>query len=113
MTGSPSRANPFVGPRPLEPGEPIYGRMRETGELYFRLNAERIVLLHSPSGAGKSSLVQAGLLPRLERSFDVWGPTRVNAEPAVAGTNRYLLSALQGFEEGVPENLRRPAELLA
>jgi guanylate kinase len=29
------------------------------------LIAERIELLHSPSGAGKSSLVQAGLLPRL------------------------------------------------
>lgn len=113
MTGSPPEANPFVGPRPIEPGEPIYGRERETDELYFRLSAERIVLLHSPSGAGKSSLVQAGLLPRLKRSFDVWGPTRVNAEPAAAGANRYLLSALRGFEEGVPESLRRPGEVLA
>ena len=105
--------NPFVGPRPFEPGERLYGREREISELQFRLNAERIVLLHSPSGAGKSSLVQAGLLPLLARSFDVWGPTRVNAEPAIAGINRYTLSVIQGFEEKVPEGLRRPVEVLA
>jgi WD40 repeat protein len=118
MIGSPSveaRAgpNPFVGPRPFELGERLHGREREISELHLRLNAERIVLLHSPSGAGKSSLVQAGLLPLLARSFDVWGPTRVNAEPAVPGTNRYVLSAVQGFEEGVPRPLRRPLEVLA
>jgi len=105
--------NPFVGPRPFELGERLYGREREISELHFRLNAERIVLLHSPSGAGKSSLMQAGLLPLLARSFDVWGPTRVNAEPALSGINRYTLSAVQGFEEEVPENLRRPPEVLA
>ncbi|HYU34516.1 MAG TPA: hypothetical protein VEW48_20385, partial [Thermoanaerobaculia bacterium] len=122
MIGSPSvevrsGPNPFVGPRPFELGERLYGREREISELHFRLSAERIVLLHSPSGAGKSSLVQAGLLPLLARSFDVWGPTRVNAEPALSGTNpganRYVLSAVQGFEEGVPKSFRRPLEVLA
>jgi WD40 repeat protein len=43
----------------------IYGRDRELRELYNLLIAERITLLHSPSGAGKSSLIQAGLIPRL------------------------------------------------
>ena len=35
----------------------------EVRGLYERLQARRIVVLHSPSGAGKSSLVQAGLIP--------------------------------------------------
>ncbi len=39
------------------------------------------MLFHAPSGAGKSSLIQAGLLPELRASFDVCGPTRVNQEP--------------------------------
>ncbi len=107
--------NPYVGPRPFEPGEKLYGREREIAELIDRLSSERIILLHSPSGAGKSSLIQAGLLPRLEGAFDVWGPTRVNLEPppAAGEVNRYAASANQGFEEGVPERIRRPAEVLA
>ena len=115
MSGSSTepRRNPYVGPRPFERGEKLYGRDREIDELEDFLIAERVVLLHSPSGAGKSSLVQAGLLLRLAASFDVWGPTRVNQEPPDSGANRYLLSALQGFEEGIPKHLRRPSEVLA
>ncbi len=118
MTGSAdgSLPNPYVGPRPFEPGERLYGRDREISELDHFLAAERIVLLHSPSGAGKSSLLQAGMMPRLRECYDVWGPVRVGLEPppALAGrVNRYALSALAGFEEGVPERLRRPLETLA
>ena len=51
--------NPFPGPRPFERGERIYGRDKEIRELRFLLQAERIVLFHAPSGAGKSSLIQA------------------------------------------------------
>ncbi len=77
MSGS-SAANPFVGPRPIERGQPIFGRDAEIDGLYYLLSAERIVLFHSPSGAGKSSLLQAGLLPRLAEQFDVWTPARVS-----------------------------------
>ena len=105
--------NPYVGPRPFEPGEVLYGREKDVTELYYLWNAERIVVLCSPSGAGKSSLIHAGLLPRTRGDLDAWGPTRVNLEPAVPGVNRYVLSALQGLEEGVPESMRRPVEELA
>jgi WD40 repeat protein len=110
--------NPYVGPRPLELDEPLWGRDAEIAALYDLLCAERIVLLHSPSGAGKSSLVQAGLIPRLRGGFDVWRPTRVNQEPGTAAPsrwllNRYVQSAILGFEEGIPRELRRPAARLA
>ncbi|MES1243964.1 MAG: hypothetical protein ABUT39_20340 [Acidobacteriota bacterium] len=110
--------NPYVGPRPFELGERLWGRDEETAAIYYLLSAERIVLLHSPSGAGKSSLVQAGLIPRLRERFDVWRPTRVNQEPGVdAATgrplNRYVHSAILGFEEGIPGDLRRPEAELA
>ena len=55
------RPNPYPGPRPFKRGETLYGRERETAELLDLLIAERIVLLSSPSGAGKTSLVQAAL----------------------------------------------------
>jgi hypothetical protein len=113
-----SERNPFVGPRPIQRGERLYGREREIDELYNRVQARRIVVLHSPSGAGKSSLVMAGLLPRLEDGkFDVWRAIRVNLDPTgiegiPPGTNRYLLSALVSLEDELPAERRRsPVEL--
>ncbi|MCA9711104.1 MAG: hypothetical protein KDK70_35005, partial [Myxococcales bacterium] len=116
-----SERNPFVGPRPIQPGEPLHGRDREVRELYDRLQARRIVVLHSPSGAGKSSLVQAGLSPRLlAGGYDVWKTIRVNLDPAglegegvPKGTNRYLLSAMLSLEEELPEGKRRSVAELA
>jgi WD40 repeat protein len=111
--------NPFVGPCPIKKGQPLFGRDTELRELYNLLRARRIVVLHSPSGAGKSSLVQAGLVPRLEKEgFDVWKPIRVNLDPSGLnglpdGTNRYLLSAMMSLEEGLEPAQRRSAATLA
>lgn len=113
-----SERNPYVGPRSLLPGEPLHGRAAEVRDLFNLLQARRIVLLHSPSGAGKSSLIHAGLGPRLRAaSFDMWRPIRVNLDVAALpgvppGTNRYLLSAMLSLEEELPVDRRRtPAEL--
>ncbi len=100
--------NPYVGPRAYEAHETLYGRDREIRQLAALLVAERIVLLHSPSGAGKTSLLQAGLMPRMSaEDFYVLPVVRVNLEapPGLNGTapNRYLLSTLLSLEEAVPE----------
>jgi len=92
--------NPFVGPRPLSKSNPIFGRGREIAELRHLITAERLVLLYSPSGAGKSSVVNAGLIPELNDRFDVWEPTRVNTEPPPGlTTNRYVRSAIHGWKK--------------
>lgn len=108
MTGRP---NPYVGPRAIGAGEPLYGRDQERAALLDLLIAERVVLLHAPSGAGKSSLLQAGLVPDLiAEGFAVRPVIRVGMEPpadAPPGVNRYVLSALVSLEEGK----RMPAEL--
>src|SRR6266480_790503 len=79
---SSTRSNPYVGPRSFRAGETLYGRDREARRLLDVLIAERIVLLHSPSGAGKTSLIQAALLPRLqEQEFTVLPVMRVSLEP--------------------------------
>lgn len=109
-----SRPNPFVGPRPFQQGEKIYGRERETRALLNLLVAERIVLFHSPSGAGKTSLVQAGLLPLLAtRPYRVLPVIRINLLPeadvaqAVRSNgkeiNRYVYSAINSLEQQMPE----------
>lgn len=110
--------NPFVGPRPIQQGEPLYGRDVELRELYNQLQARRIVVLHSPSGAGKSSLVHAGLIPRLKTAgYDVWKPIRVNLDPIDLGvsapTNRYALSAMVSLEDELPADRRQGPAALA
>ncbi len=118
MTGpnEESGNNPFVGPESLGAEQTIFGRSQEIDDLYYLLSSERIVLLHSPSGAGKSSLIRAknGLISRLGERFDVRGPTRVSSEPPVGWVgNRYVRSANLGFEEGLPKERQRPAEGIA
>ena len=113
-----SRNNPYVGPRPYREGEPIYGRERETSELLDILIAERIVLLYSASGAGKSSLLNAAILPKMaEQGFQVYPVIRLNLEPPNDMTlgddfNRYIYSAIQSIEEGLPEEQRFTTEEL-
>jgi WD40 repeat protein len=119
MKGSNPKPNPYVGPRAFKTGEKLYGRNREAREIQDLLISERIVMLHSPSGAGKSSLVQAGLIPQLiENGFLVYPVVRVNQEPPldlVNGEkfNRYVFSALLSLEEVLPEERRTPVEKLA
>jgi Tol biopolymer transport system component len=111
--------NPYVGPRAFNKGERIFGRDREVRQLFQMLAARRIILLHSPSGAGKTSLVQAGLIPRLEENgFQVLPPARLNQEPPDAlhadnGFNRYVFSLLLSLEETLEDELKTPSEKLA
>ena len=56
-------------PAPFEQHEwPIFfGRERMTDEIVDRLLGHRLLVVHGDSGCGKSSLVRAGVLPRLEQ----------------------------------------------
>jgi Novel STAND NTPase 1 len=106
----PRPPNPYPGPRSFRYGERIYGRDREIDQLADVLIAERIVLFYSPSGAGKTSLLEAGLRPRLEqRDFKVLPAVRVGyaAPLSLKGAtvpNRYLLSTLLSLEEDRPSD---------
>ena len=111
--------DPYVGPVAFGSGDPLYGRDRERDELLDLLIAERIVLLYSPSGAGKSSLIEAALVPALrEANFEVLPTIRVtHTLPPESGmptpANRYVMSVLLSLEEGVPREKQRPVETLA
>ena len=111
------RPNPYVGPRAFQRGETLYGRDHEVRELVHLLIAERIVLLYSPSGAGKTSLIQAALVPELERQdFHVLPTMRVGLEPpqrAARPANRYVFSLLLSLEETVAPDEQTPLDELA
>src|SRR5712691_6659611 len=71
---------PYPGPRPFSISESEFfcGREGEKADLRDLLLTYRAVLLYAQSGAGKSSLVSAGLLARLDRSQ--WVSGRVAGE---------------------------------
>ena len=72
---------PYVGPRPFGRNEKdlFFGRDRETRDLCSLVVAHPIVLLYAASGAGKSSLLNAGLIPLLEaRGYEVLPSARVS-----------------------------------
>jgi tetratricopeptide (TPR) repeat protein len=64
---------PYVGPRPFDSADAklFHGRDRETHELRSLLLSHRSVLLYGESGTGKTSLLAAGLLPRLATESDI------------------------------------------
>jgi hypothetical protein len=124
--GEAKRKNPYVGPRAFRSGEDLPGRDFEIRELTDLLIAERITLLHAPSGAGKTSLIQAGVVPLLERGSPSWGkvpflpsrPIRVKtpARPGLTVRNRYVhsvaLDLLPGRDEAELAGLQLP-EIIA
>lgn len=69
MTGAVD--NPFPGLRPfrVEERELFFGREGQSEAILRRLRDNRLLVLVGPSGSGKSSLINAGLLPHLRGGF--------------------------------------------
>ncbi|MBN2394416.1 MAG: hypothetical protein JXR84_27020 [Anaerolineae bacterium] len=75
--------NPYVGPRPYERKDKdnFFGRKREARELCALIRSEREVLFYAQSGAGKTSLLNASVIPTLEEEGFVLLPVaRVGSE---------------------------------
>lgn len=73
---------PYPGMRPYsaDDADHFHGRGTELEELISRLRmGEREIYVIGPSGSGKSSLVAAGVLPRLARGASGLGPFLVRA----------------------------------
>ena len=62
---------PFVGLRPFSSDESLlfFGRSEQTIELVQQLHRTRFLAVVGGSGCGKSSLIYAGLLPKLKAGF--------------------------------------------
>src|SRR6476646_2267276 len=58
---------PYVGLVPFDEKEAafFFGRDREIEMIVANITAARLTLLFAPSGVGKSSVLRAGVLPRL------------------------------------------------
>jgi hypothetical protein len=113
------RHNPYQGPREFGRNDKLPNREREARELTDRVVAERVVLLHSPSGAGKTSLVEAAVVKELaDEGFVPTPRLRVNLPPRdgadynpyVHSLVTYLLSEPNGPEPSTDMSLREAIE---
>ena len=71
---------PYVGPRPFERKhrDRFFGRDREANEIVSLIIANTTLLLYAESGTGKSSLLNAAVIPLLEHEgYEVLPPARV------------------------------------
>ena len=106
--------NPFVGPRSfkrdLQDQRIFFGRDDETEEIVSLIFSHQLVLVYAQSGAGKTSIFNAQVIPTLEKNgFDVLPVARVGIGPAISAnspssnadtasiTNAYLLNGLQSL----------------
>src|SRR5512139_3195261 len=64
--------NPYIGPRTFlkDEGDRFFGRDREAADLEALVASEKLILFYAQSGAGKSSLINASLIPSLEDKRD-------------------------------------------
>ncbi len=95
--------NPYVGPRTFETRHRhlFFGRKREARDLLSLVIAERTALFFAQSGAGKSSLINAGLIPDLQREgFEVLPVGRVGGDlpPGIEVSNVYVYNLLLSLD---------------
>ena len=112
-----STPEPYVGPRPFERKDSarFFGRDREADDLLSLVLAHPVVLIYAASGAGKSSLLNAGLIPRLvDEGFKILGPARVTG-PVPPGideiTNIYRFHALSKFNSEFSPSIATASEV--
>ena len=119
---------PYIGPRPFERNlddqKRFFGREMEVEEIVSFIVSHRVVLIYGKSGAGKTSIFNAQVIPTLERyGFTVLPISRVYAsiisdqlsshisEYESDITNIYLFNALENLVSDVEPKLLKNKSL--
>ncbi len=76
----------------------FFGREEETRALFNLIIAHRLVVVHAPSGTGKTSLLHAGIFPRLKRQGYRARVLRIAAEPQAE-----LVACIAAHEAEAPD----------
>ncbi|NAS25437.1 tetratricopeptide repeat protein [Herbidospora sp. NEAU-GS84] len=102
---------PYVGLRPFSRAESgkFFGRERESHETADLWQSCQLTVLHGPHGAGKTSLLEAGVVPLIDRSANDVLPIAdlsTGAGPTAGGDsfNPYTFAALSSWAPHLPTN---------
>jgi WD40 repeat protein len=100
---------PYPGLRPFDENEwaIFFGRERMIDDVIARLFESRLVLIHGVSGSGKSSLVRAGVLPKLALQYSRHAAPWLTCAIRPSGGPLWNLAAEFARLEGHEKNLER------
>jgi hypothetical protein len=100
----PRPPSPYVGLVPFGEADErfFFGRFREIAVVSANLRSSRLTLLYGPSGVGKSSLLQAGVVPALRR--DAQRPT-ADRPFTICSFGSWLDDPARGLEQAAREAL--------
>jgi WD40 repeat protein len=108
--------NPFQGLRPIEDPNALFGRDLDFTVLRERIYSGRTTLFFAASGAGKTSLLKAKLLPGLESEFTIcmhnaWAdlePRKAVMNSMAKGLGKSAYDAAAPMEDLLESFLRQP-----
>lgn len=107
-----TQISPFIGPRPyrIEEGVVFFGRENEIADIRRRILRERVTILSAESGAGKTSLLRAGLVYALAQDRRRQGSNA--SVPPVLLLGEWGGSRKLGLEELFQNGLQRAIDTL-
>lgn len=92
----PDKHNPWVGLRAYTEGEILYGRDKDILALTTYILAEKEVVLYGKSGTGKSSIINAGVIPSARRNGYI--PLTIRLEHNVDSTG-YIFQIINALNK--------------
>ncbi|MCB9245551.1 MAG: hypothetical protein H6606_03900 [Flavobacteriales bacterium] len=110
--------NPFPGLRPFSSDEShlFFGRERHLDEILRKLDVYHFVSIVGTSGSGKSSIIRAGLLPRMKHEESGWqiAVMRPGENPlhSLAEAISLVTDGASGFDENLQVLQRNPLGLV-
>jgi WD40 repeat protein/energy-coupling factor transporter ATP-binding protein EcfA2 len=95
--------HPYPGPQPFaeEDSEYFFGRETQIDELFDKIQKNSLTVLFGKSGIGKTSLLQAGLIPKLRKNYylPIYLQTRFDWENEINPLERIKLYIEEKIKE--------------
>jgi len=113
---------PYIGPRPFyrdpEDQKRFFGRDYETEEIVSLISSHKLVLIYAQSGAGKTSIFNAQIIPTLEQDgFEVLPVIRLKSSNIITNLdtndvkNICIFNSLQSLRPDLDPNILKDKSL--
>jgi len=106
-TPTATRRYPGAKPFTTEEQDIFFGRREDLRRLYERIQLEPLVVLYGKSGLGKSSIINAGILPEVEKASQLSSFSIRFGAYTEGKTESPLVLSLESIRSAAPDPLLR------